>query len=224
VPKGSRKAKTGESIRLGSKDTSGRDFGSTKASGTLKLLGDPKYVASKEALQEVQGVLYKWQMCVNGVVPASTETFNVPKLLNSIDLSDKRWVSSAQLFLKSSYKVREGWLPWLEVRQINDPTRENVRYSVCSLREFKKDEVIAWWYGTVPDTTSSSGEFDAEDDITGFAFTHMGMPCMLDVTAMCYVPLLSLVNVAVNEDRTVTALKTIQVGTELYYKPRRFER
>jgi hypothetical protein len=133
--------------RQRSADEGARWSATDKYLETLVELGTETAVTSRERQQQLLNEKYRWIVEVHrpeGLMESK-------EVLSANMATVKDDYLSWRLDISVSSKGRDGWVPWLKVKQSDTHTG----YRVYALREFRRNEIIGWFYG-VPSGNNDS--------------------------------------------------------------------
>jgi hypothetical protein len=179
----------------------------------MQMLGADGTVTDRRKQRELLNVKYRWvlEMVRPEGVMESPDT--LANNLRSVEMSNLTW----RLEIHTTYRAREGWVPWLRFRSSNT----NTGYRVYALREFRRGELIGWFYGVkVSENPSEFVKHDVDAEGTTNVFAGMGLHLLANPMAGIEDPMVaqrvkSLVNVDYKSDGAVLAKKAIPVNEEL---------
>lgn len=214
VPDKSSKASRKEDHSQQAGPSSKRQCVTERFAQTIKELGEPEIITSRDKQREALNDKYRWRMeCgVPGGILYSAETLGIA--MGAIDTNDVTW----KLEVRTNYKARDGWVPWLEVKK---SVTSNTNYRVFALREFRKDDVIGWVFGKQKETDASDfcvNNIDAEG--TTDCFLGMGLHLVADPSqnqddVEIAKQLKKMWNVKFEADGKVLCKKAISTNSEL---------
>lgn len=180
---------------------------------TLSVLGADDAVYCRTKQQALLNNKYRWIVEISrpeGIMESKK------RLAAAVATVDDAYISW-RLDIKTNFKARCGWVPWLQVK----PGDTNTGYRVYALREFRKRELIGWLYGRKSgEVTSSYTKFDVDMEGTTDYVAGMGLHLMGDPTwgisdQEIIDKVKSLINVKYEKDGAVVASHNICVNEEL---------
>lgn len=184
-----------------------------KFSKSLRALGAEGIVQDRTKQRGLLGRTFRWILELvrqEGTIESPSE---LVKRVSQNDDTVYVW----RLEIRTDLKSRNGWVPWVEVRRSRDTS---TGYRVYALREFRRGELIGWYYGR-PSTGPSKyarHQIDAEGSTN--CFGGMAMHLVADPTwgqtdTRVVQRLRGMANVEVMEDGAVIARKNIPIEDEL---------
>ena len=180
---------------------------------TLAELGSGDTVLDRSKQKALVNIKFRWILEIsrpNGILESKQQ------LATAVGTMDDEFLSW-RLEIKTSYKAHSGWVPWLRVK----PSDTNTGYRVYALREFRKGELVGWFYGercsAVP---SAYRKHNIDAGGSTDCFAGMGLHLLSDPTVGISDPdivskVQSLVNVLYEEDGAVVSSKNICVNDEI---------
>jgi hypothetical protein len=170
---------------------------SSKLNSALQKLGDPSVLTSTEHQMGLLNAEYKWEAVIKldiGIIDDLHAT--VQPLLNR----NTRGLLSHKLYINVDNKRK--WEPWLQVKESSLPEAGK---GIFALREFRKGQMIGWYYGKKIATSNRQKKpyrFDKIDAEGGLGYPgRLGLHFMND-------PTLTIVKTSRGKDRLVSKQMT----------------